>query len=686
MSEKESNQQSNSNVGGITNYLEEIHQLRARLAQSESYYQHHLRFLETELAERRRVLREVLDSRGWRIWLGVTMPLRLIRHLRPRVREIIRYPSQARTIFTSVLREMREDGVSAADEDFFLSGNGSAKAIDPEYLAWISNYTSMTPQKRTELNQKLVSSGGKPRFALLLVLDDETLGGLKSSIDSLLGQYYDRWELWLIGKPAQEELVDGQLKRDSRIGYMSCSDSDEYAACFNEMLESTKADFLGLIYQGDKLAPEALAYAAVAVNDNPRVNVIYCDEDKLDELGNRYDHYLKPDYNPDLLLSQDYISRPGWVKCATLRNKGGYRESLKAALHYDALIRICADSDADQIRHIDKVVFHAAELSVDTAQKAVSSRVRAVADYLSASGQDAEVVESDLLPGCVRVRYRLPEKRPLVSIIIPTRNGLQILRQCIESILGKTQYSPYEIIVVDNNSDEESTLRYLDEIAKKENISVLKYPDKFNYSAINNYAVKHAKGELLAFLNNDIEVISSDWLGEMASLALRSGTGAVGAMLWYPDDRIQHAGVALGVRGLAGHVMRFLSKGYAGYNGRAVLLQNYSAVTAACLVMRKKIFDEVSGFDQENLAIAFNDVDLCLRLVEAGYRNVWTPYAELYHHESASRGGEDTPEKQQRFLGELDYMRRNWNSYIEHDPAYNENLTRATENFDLSWR
>jgi GT2 family glycosyltransferase len=181
-------------------------------------------------------------------------------------------------------------------------------------------------------------------------------------------------------------------------------------------------------------------------------------------------------------------------------------------------------------------------------------------------------------------------------------------------------------------------------------------------------------------------VIKPDWLDEMVSLALRDNTGAVGAMLWYPDDRIQHAGIVLGVRGLAGHAMRFLSKGYEGYHGRAVMLQNYSAVTAACLVVRKKLFNDINGFDEDNLAVAFNDVDLCLRLLREGYQNVWTPYAELYHHESASRGGEDTPEKQQRFLAELAYMRSQWSAYIQHDPAYNENLTRATESFDLAWR
>jgi GT2 family glycosyltransferase len=685
MSKQEISQSADSNESCVSNYLEEMHQLRARLAQSESYYQKHLKFLELKLDQSQSELKELVNSRGWRLWMGATLPIRFTRLLFSRIGEIRRNPMRTKDILVEVLREISDTRWSYTERYQWQPSTESSIILDPEYLAWINNYSNFKSDA-IEISQKLLNYSNKPYFTIILILDDEQANDLSSTIDTLLDQSYGQWQVWLLGLNACNDIVADQVKRDSRINYMMLSNHDEYAGVFNEILMSPKSDFITVIHQGDRLAPSSLAFTALEIVENQHAKLIYSDEDKIDKHGNRYDHYLKPDYNPDLLLGEDYISRNGWAKCDILRALGGYHEGLGCALHYDALLRICSISSVNEIRHIDRIIFHAGSFSVRSAEKAVAGRMVAVSKCLTDSGHNVEVVESKLYEGGIRVRFLLPEKPPLVSIIIPTRNGLTLLRQCLDSIYEKTNYSPYEIIIVDNNTDDENTIQYLQSLSGEENINVLSYPGEFNYSAINNFAVQHARGEVLAFLNNDIEVIEPDWLDEMVSLALRDNTGAVGAMLWYPDDRIQHAGVVLGVRGLAGHAMRFLSKGYGGYHGRAVMLQNYSAVTAACLVVRKKIFDDINGFDQENLAVAFNDVDFCLRLLEKGYRNVWTPYAELYHHESASRGGEDTPEKQQRFLAELAYMRREWSAYIQHDPAYNESLTRATENFDLAWK
>jgi GT2 family glycosyltransferase len=279
----------------------------------------------------------------------------------------------------------------------------------------------------------------------------------------------------------------------------------------------------------------------------------------------------------------------------------------------------------------------------------------------------------------------LPEERPLVSLIIPTRNGVDLLKQCIDSIRTKTTYAPYEIIVVDNGSDEQATLDYLHSQASAGNIRVIRDDRPFNYSALNNGAIASANGELVGLINNDIEVISDTWLDEMVSLALQPGVGAVGAKLLYPDGKIQHAGVVIGMGGVAGHAHRLFPRDSFGYFSRNALISSFSAVTAACLIVRKSIYQQVGGLNEADLAVAFNDVDFCLRIREAGYRNVYTPYAELYHHESATRGTEDNPVKKARFAREVAYMHERWGDLLQRDPAYSPNLALDNTDFSLAW-
>ena len=280
--------------------------------------------------------------------------------------------------------------------------------------------------------------------------------------------------------------------------------------------------------------------------------------------------------------------------------------------------------------------------------------------------------------------YRLPDPAPAVSIIISTRNGIKLLRQCIESILTRTEYGTYEIVIIDNASDEQATLRYLRAIAADARVRVFRDDRPFNYSALNNAAVPRCRGSMLALVNNDIEVIDPGWLSEMVSVALQPGVGAVGARLWYPDDTVQHAGVVLGINGIAGHVHRRISRDEVGYMARDRLRQEFSAVTAACLVIQRKVFQQVGGFEETHLPVDFNDVDFCLRLGKAGYRNVWTPYANLYHHESATRGIDRSPAGQQRFASETNYMRSTWGDLLVSDPTYNPNLDLTGTAFEVS--
>jgi GT2 family glycosyltransferase len=293
------------------------------------------------------------------------------------------------------------------------------------------------------------------------------------------------------------------------------------------------------------------------------------------------------------------------------------------------------------------------------------------------------VVEA--IAGQTRVIYPLPVEPPLVSLIIPTRDKLTLLHGTVEGLLNQTDYKPIEIIIIDNGSVEPATIAYLEEIQQNKSVSVIRHQGPFNYSQLNNHGVSYATGEIIGLLNNDLEVISSSWLTEMVSHALRPDIGAVGAKLYYANDTIQHAGVIVGLGGLAGHGFKFLAREAPGYHWKPFLIQNYSAVTAACLIMRRRVFQEVGGLNEKDLKVAFNDVDLCLRIREQGYRIVWTPYAELYHLESASRGSDNTLKKHLRLRHELNYMKAKWPLMISHDPYYNPNLTIEYEDFSLAW-
>ncbi|MBV8157590.1 MAG: glycosyltransferase family 2 protein, partial [Dyella sp.] len=370
---------------------------------------------------------------------------------------------------------------------------------------------------------------------------------------------------------------------------------------------------------------------------------------------------------------------------------GGFREGLEGSQDWDLALRCAEHLRADQIGHVAQVLYHWRAVQGSTAQGvgeksyAHVAGLRAVREHFERTGKSgASVMEIDGHLGMFRVRHMLPQVLPLVSIIIPTRDRVELVRQCVDSILSLTTYPNYEVIIVDNQSGERATLEYFSEVVTDVRVRVLPHARPFNYSEINNEAVAQSRGELICLLNNDIEVITEDWLEELVSHAVRPEVGAVGAMLYYPDGTIQHAGVVTGVHGVAAHPYSGMPRGFPGQMSRARLTQAMSAVTAACLVVRRGVYEEVGGLD-ETLAVAFNDVDFCLRLGERGYTNIWSPFAELYHHESATRGRENTPEKHDRFMREVELMKRRWGGRLERDPAYNPNLTLAGEPFSLAF-
>jgi len=362
---------------------------------------------------------------------------------------------------------------------------------------------------------------------------------------------------------------------------------------------------------------------------------------------------------------------------------GRFREAFDGSQDYDLALRVIEQSDASRIRHVPRILYHwravpgSAAHSAQAKPRAHERSLQALGEHFARQGIGAGV--SSALGIYHRVRWPLPAERPLVSLIIPTRDRLDLLRRCIEGLRDRTDYAPWEAIVVDNGSEQPATLDYLCSLAADPRFRVLRDDAPFNYAALNNRAAALARGALLGFLNNDIGVIEPGWLAEMVSHAVRPGIGAVGARLLYENGQVQHAGVVLGMGGVAGHLHRFAEREDGGYFGRALLAQEFSAVTAACMLMPAAVFAEVGGFDAESLAIAFNDVDLCLRIGAAGYRIVWTPYATLYHYESASRGIEDTRHKQARFRREVEVMQARWGRRLVEDPSYNPNLSLDVE-------
>lgn len=573
----------------------------------------------------------------------------------------------------------------------FVSGHIQAGG----YAHWIRLFDDMQASCIKTLFAASAHFAHQPLISLVLPVYNPPEKWLRRAIDSVVDQHYSNWELCIAddcsSEPHVREVLERYASRDPRIKVVYRENNGHISAASNSALELAAGDFVAMLDHDDELTKDALLWVVDEINRHPDAALIYSDEDKLTPQGERRDPYFKPDWNPDLLMSQNYICHLAVYRTELLRSIGGFRVGFEGAQDYDLVLRYVEQIPAAQIYHIPRILYHwraipgstaHVEEEVDAKPYAVEAAIKALNEHLKRIGVDAEASEDDEVRGSYRVRYALPEEPPLVSLIILTRNGLALVKQCVSSIVEKTLYPSYEIIIVDNGSDDPDTLAYLRELQQRGVARVLRDDSPFNFPALNNRAVQEAKGSIVGLLNNDIEVISPDWLGEMVSHALRPEIGAVGARLWYPDDTLQHGGVVM-VGGVAGHAHKRLPRGHHGYARRAALIQDFSAVTAACLILRKEIYREVGGMD-ETLAVAFNDVDFCLRIRKAGYRNLWTPYAELYHHESATRGFEDTPEKKARFDTEIRFMRERWEELLDNDPAYNPNLAFDREDFSLA--
>ncbi len=568
----------------------------------------------------------------------------------------------------------------------------SAPQRSHNYNQWIEkNEAAILPSKE-ELTA-IGSENSKPLISVIMPTYNTDVGWLNEAIESVINQSYTNWQLCISDDGSSStdtvDAIKHWSKTDNRIRTVFSEGGAGIASNTNSALALANGDYCVFFDHDDILADNALFEVATNVVQQPDLKLIYSDEDKVDSSGERIDPHFKPDWNPDLLLSQNYICHLVALKRSVIKQVGGLRTGFEGAQDHDLLLRVMEVVRADEVKHIAKVLYHwrmTPESTAATAQAksySTDSGIAAVRDYLSRVNSAATVSQGKY-PNTYQVSWGLPDVVPKVSIIIPTRDRLDILSQCIGSVLQRTDYPDYEIIVVDNESVEPATHEYFEQLKAQGNIKILKYDGVFNYSAINNFAVGHASGDVITMMNNDIEVINEGWLREMVSHAVRSDVGCVGAKLLYKNNMVQHAGVILGIGGVAGHAHKYFDAESAGYFSRLHLTQNLSAVTAACLTVEKKIYQQAGGFNESHLKVAFNDVDFCLRVGALNLRNVWSPYALLYHHESVSRGHEDTQEKKTRFNSEASYMQQQWGELLNSDPAYNRNLTLVREDFSLA--
>jgi len=637
-------------------------------------------------------------STCWRVTRplrGVMFVLKNLRHLIA-IARIVLSSYGVKGVFRKVLSIYKAQGCSGLLAR--LRGNQTTHVMQAmqartDYASWVEQFDTWDSARIGHLQEALASLPRQPLISVVMPTYNPNPVWLREAIDSVIDQVYQNWELCIADDASTDPEVVKVLReyasKDSRIKITIREQNGHISRATNSALELVTGEWIALLDHDDLLPVQALVRVAQTISENPHAQLIYSDEDKIDEQGVRQGPYFKTDWNPDLFLSHNMITHLGVYKTSLIRSIDGFRTGVEGAQDYDLALRCIEKIKPKQIIHIPEILYHwrihaesTAGNADDAKPYAMLAGEKALNEHLDRMNINAK---AELIGHGFRVRYALPENDPMVSLIIPTKNAHGLVKQCVESILNLTTYTNYEIIIVDNGSDDTESLAYFSELSHHPKIRVHRDDGPFNYSALNNRAAEIANGEYLGLVNNDIEVISPDWLSEMLSHAARPGVGAVGAKLLYPDDTIQHAGVVLGIGGWAGHSHKHRPHDDLGYCGRTSLVSNFAAVTAACLLVSKAKFMQVGMLNEEHLKVACNDVELCLKLLDAGYLNVWTPYAVLYHHESATRGYEDNPEKKARFKKELSYMREHWGELLAKDPFYSPNLTLSDEQFNYAF-
>lgn len=552
---------------------------------------------------------------------------------------------------------------------------------DHKYYLWLlRNHPRKSDIK--QMIETLNQFNSLPIISIILTINDPDYLHPRDSIESIINQIYPFWELLIVTNisvaPKINHILESYISEYNQIKAFYNQTNDDISDSLNNAIKNANGEFVSLVENSDLLTHDAIYQMILELNRHPNADMIYSDEDKINDLGYLKEPFFKPDWCPDSFLSRMYTGSLGIYRKQLIIQIGGFRDEFKEAKFYDLLLRFTEQTTA--IHHIPKILYHKrlnpkSNSTSNLGCKAISEAI----DRREVAGEMVSIQNGYYIP-----RYKI-KKFDLVSIIIPTKNLAKVLDRCLESIFSKTTYPNYQIILIDNGSTENYSLKVIKDWQVKEplRLKVYQYDIPFNYSKINNYAIQFTEGKYLLFLNNDTEVINADWMNAMVEQSQRHEIGAVGSLLLYPDNTVQHAGVILGMGGLADHCHKNFKQDSTHYFGQIQTINNYLAVTGACLMCRKEIFYEVGGFEEE-LSIAFNDVDFCLKIIERGYRNIYLPHVKLYHHESKSRGYEDTPKKLKRFKDEVKYMQKKWVKYINYDPCYSPNLSRKHLDYQVN--
>ena len=575
-----------------------------------------------------------------------------------------------------------------------LSPDGLQSEEQRVYAEWVRNYDILNDEIRGKIRAHIERMSYKPLISVVMPVYNPEPKYLDQTIKSVRAQLYPHWELCIADDASTNRrvrrVIDQHRREDARIKAVYRQSNGHISRATNSALELATGEFIAFVDHDDLVPEHAFYWVAAELNTHPQADLVYSDSDFVDDAGQRRGPYFKPDFDLELMLGHNMINHLGVYRRSLVEAVGGMRVGFEGAQDYDLALRIISRSSLDRVRHIPAVLYHwrqsekAPSYSAQHLDRCIKAAQAAVREFLTERGVHAEVLPAPAAPNWQRVRYQLPSPAPTVSAIVPTKNQADLLRTCMRGLLQETDYPSLQIAIVDHESDDPATRALLAELATDRRVRILPYSGPFNFSAINNFAVKNTDGDIVAFLNNDIEVMHSDWLREMVSRAAQPRVGAVGAKLYYPSGNIQHAGVTVGIGGVAGHHYCHMPHNFPGRTGETILARELSAVTAACMVVGRRAFNEVGGFDAVNLAVAFNDVDFCLRLRQHGYRNVFTPFAELIHHESASRGSDELPGKRERFQKEAEYMMAHWGKVLTQDPYFNPNFSLLTTHVELA--
>ncbi len=646
----------------IHEYEEKIHEYKTELARAEIRIQELIQKIEYQKAVNKNLEEKValaekeihlmMNTIGWRI----LTKLRIIRD------KIIPSGSSGRKLYEKILSPLKYKGI--------LSANGFT---DNDYTRWLSKNEPSKEVLETQQSESL-NFKFRPKISIIVPVFNTDKNMLISMLESVESQTYNNWELCIAdgnsSNPHVKEILLSYSRKDSRIKVSFLNQNYNIAGNSAKALELATGEFVAFLDHDDELSPFALYEVVKVLNKFNDIDIIYSDEDKISPTGKRCQPFFKPGWSPDMLMSVNYVCHFLVIRKTLLDKVGGIREGYDGAQDYDLVLRCLFETP--KIVHIPKILYHWRMHPESTAQNiyiknyAHEAGLKALKDYLLRKG-----IEGDVEKGGGVTNYRIIYKLkyyPKISIIIPFRDKYKLLKKCVESIINKSSYKNYELILISNNSTEKSMFDYLKKLEKNSLIKIIEYNEPFNYSKVNNYAVKHSNGEVLLFLNNDTEVISEDWLESMVEHVMRKEIGAVGCKLLYPDNTIQHAGVIIGLTGFAGHVFNGLPENAYTYFGSTNFVRNYLAVTGACMMIRREVFDEIEGFD-ERFTLCGSDVEICLRLIEKGYRILYTPFAKLYHHEAKTRGNK---------IPALDFKLSSvaYEKYLSRgDPYYNPNLT-----------